>query len=96
VTACIGCGCEDDEPCEGGCYWVAKSPVELAGACSTCCQSGLIAVRGLELAQELIEVENEWIADQISIGADYADIDRDPRLILPGDPEYAGTLRAHR
>jgi hypothetical protein len=96
MTACIGCGCTDEEACEGGCFWVAKSPSQLAGACSSCCESGLIAVRGLELAQELIEVENEWIADQISIGADYADIERDPRLILPGDPEYAGTLRGHR
>ena len=31
MTACIGCGCQDDEACEGGCYWVAKAPSELAG-----------------------------------------------------------------
>lgn len=96
MTACISCGCTDDEACEGGCYWVAKAPSELAGACSACCEAGLIVERGAELTQELIEVENEWIADQISIGADYAEVERDPRLILPGHPEFAGVLRGYR
>ena len=27
---CRGCGCTDDEPCAGGCFWVA------ADLCSTC------------------------------------------------------------
>jgi hypothetical protein len=96
MTACIGCGCTDEEACEGGCFWVARSPSEFAGACSTCLESGLIPMRGVELAQELIDVESDWLADQISIGQDYSDIDRDPKLILPGDPEFAGVLRGYR
>lgn len=96
MTACIGCGCTDEEACEGGCYWIAKSPGDLAGACSACMHDGIIPVRGLELAQELVDVEADWIADQGPIGQDYAGLDRDPRLILPGDPEFAGTLRGHR
>lgn len=96
MTTCIGCGCTDEEACEGGCYWVAKSPGELAGACSACVKTGLIPVRGVELAQELLDVESDSIADEIATGPDYAEIDRDPRLILPGDPEFAGTLRGYR
>jgi hypothetical protein len=93
MTTCIGCSCTDDEACDGGCYWIAKSPSELAGACSTCCESGLIAVRGLELAQELLDAEVEWTdkPDQ-----DYSEATRDERLILPGHPEFAGVLRGYR
>jgi hypothetical protein len=94
MTTCIGCGCTDDEACPGGCYWVAISPSERAGACSECVLSGLIPQRGSELLQELGEAEAEWTADQVSIRNDY-DLDRD-RLILPGHPEFAGTLRARR
>lgn len=96
MTTCIGCGCTDDETCEGGCYWIAKAPNELAGACSACVRLGIIPIRGAELTQELLDVESDWIADQIAIGQDYSDIDRDPRLILPGNPEFAGTLRGSR
>lgn len=31
---CHGCGCTEDEPCEGGCYWVEP------GLCSTCVAKG--------------------------------------------------------
>jgi hypothetical protein len=96
MTTCIGCGCTDEKACDGGCFWVAISPSELAGACSSCCQSGLIAERGTELAQEIAEIEGEWIADQASIGQDYSEFDRDTRLILPGSSEFAGVLRGYR
>lgn len=95
MTTCIGCGCTDEDACPGGCSWIAISPNEHAGACSACMENGLIPLRGADLAQELIETESQWMADQISIRRDYEDPDRD-RLILPGHPDFAGALRGHR
>jgi hypothetical protein len=95
MTTCIGCGCTDEQACEGGCSWIQISPGELAGACSNCIENGLITERGVELTEALRDQEADWIADQISIRRDYQDPDRD-RLILPGHPDYAGALRERR
>lgn len=96
MTTCIGCGCTDENACQGGCSWIAISPNELAGACSKCVEAGLITERATELAEALREQETDWLADQISIGQDYAEVERDPRLILPGHPDFAGALRERR
>lgn len=87
MTACIACGCTDDEPCEGGCSWIAKSPGELAGLCSSCGLGAIGAVTLEEADEACEEMEFEWQADQPAILADYEDAERD-RLILPGDPEF--------
>jgi hypothetical protein len=87
VTSCIGCGCEDDAACEGGCYWVAKGPRKQAGLCSECVEQFDLAT----VPDELLETELEWEAAQFSIAGDYEDAARS--LILPGDPEYSKTLR---
>ena len=36
IAVCIGCGCTDMSPCDGGCYWVdAELPL-----CSVCAEGG--------------------------------------------------------
>ena len=37
---CMGCGCTDDNPCPGGCAWVAP------GICSCCAQASEVSVVG--------------------------------------------------
>lgn len=37
VTAnCLGCGCSDDEPCDGGCTWLRVDYDRGLGVCSNC------------------------------------------------------------
>lgn len=83
MTICIGCGCTDDEACEGGCHWVAVGPRGISGLCSSCEELGIIELEGDELAQELADTEAQADAEESS-------------LILPGDPEYSATLRGQR
>lgn len=33
---CVGCGCSDFQPCEGGCSWVDPSLTDGADVCSQC------------------------------------------------------------
>ena len=33
---CIGCGCDDEKPCAGGCHWIQKDRERGAGICSNC------------------------------------------------------------
>jgi len=33
-VTCIGCGCSESDPCEGGCYWITGI-VEGVSVCST-------------------------------------------------------------
>lgn len=35
MTECIGCGCTDQSPCEGGCSWLACFD-DGTGVCSSC------------------------------------------------------------
>lgn len=96
MTACIGCGCEDEEACEGGCSWIAISPSERVGLCSACGLGAIGAVDADEAEFACEEAEREWArerADQYAIDQDERS---DPHLILPRDPEFAGTLRGHR
>lgn len=35
-STCIGCGCTDNQACEGGCDWLAENRVTRRGVCSSC------------------------------------------------------------
>lgn len=35
-TTCIGCGCNDNFACNGGCYWIRLDRTEGLGVCSEC------------------------------------------------------------
>jgi hypothetical protein len=55
VTTCIGCGCTDDQACEGGCSWALESQVAPIGVCTNCTEMyGEI---------ELSTAEAEYFAD---------------------------------
>jgi hypothetical protein len=93
MTTCIGCSCTDTSPCDGGCSWIAVGPSERVGLCSACDLGAIGAVDVDEAEFACEQAEREWAHE----GADQFAIDQhersDPRLILPGDPEYAGTLK---
>jgi hypothetical protein len=36
VAVCIGCGCDDNHACEGGCYWLRVDYIAGVGVCSEC------------------------------------------------------------
>lgn len=35
-ATCIGCGCDDNTACPGGCYWLRLDRAEQRGVCSEC------------------------------------------------------------
>lgn len=47
LARCIRCGCTDEEPCAGGCWWVPMEVSgELADVCSSCIEDeDLLAAR---------------------------------------------------
>lgn len=97
MTTCIVCSCTDDAACEGGCSWIAISPGELVGLCSTCGLGAIGAVTIDEADDYCEQAEQEWREER----ADQFAIDQDEkheadRLILPGDPEFQTTLRGGR
>jgi hypothetical protein len=50
---CIGCGCTEQDACDGGCRWVWVSTITGEGLCSTC------AVFPLEELAERIAARQE-------------------------------------
>jgi predicted amidophosphoribosyltransferase len=36
VANCIGCGCDDNHACPGGCWWLRVDYAEHKGVCSEC------------------------------------------------------------
>lgn len=36
VRTCIGCGCNDDQACPGGCWWTFLDPADGGPLCSRC------------------------------------------------------------
>ena len=94
MTTCIGCGCTDEEACDGGCSWIAVSEGERAGLCSACGLGAIGAVDVDEAVWACEQAEQEWAEED----ADQFAIDQDQRspLLLPGDPEYYKTLRGER
>lgn len=95
MTTCIGCGCTDEDACEGGCSWLAKSMSERAGLCSSCGLGEIGAVTLDEAAEACDERERDWESDRAEHHADWGDVEQSP-LILPGDPEYYNTFRGGR
>jgi len=86
ITAlCIGCGCDDDHACEGGCSWLRIDRQECIGVCSSCPQFEAAWDAGdRDLSDAAMEHAAELAAE---------DAPEEPALILPGDVTYADTLR---
>ena len=73
----IGCGCDDNSACRGGCHWVHEAEVAPLGICSNCAPE-------IDLL-ELVEAELDWSLDN-------GETDTGSELILPGDEEYDARL----
>lgn len=81
---CIGCGCSDNNACRGGCHWAHEAEVAPLGICSTC------VGEFEDPLEELAAADLDWQEDN------GVDVDDEPGLLLPGDPEYHATLRGAR
>lgn len=77
VTECIGCGCTDEQACEGGCAWVLVDEASGLGVCSRCEEA--FDDPHERLAEAALGFAPRWEAD---------DERRPGELILPGDPEF--------
>lgn len=86
---CIGCGCDDDHACEGGCSWLRIDPEQGAGVCSSCTQH---VARWDDGDQDFEDVAMDAVADR----AELEQATTDPGLILPGDADFSETLRYMR
>jgi hypothetical protein len=80
---CIGCGCTDNEACDGGCSWALVQGA--FGICSNCVES-------FDNPQTHLE---EAAQGRVPRWEDDDDMDGSG-LILPGDPEFNTTLRGSR
>lgn len=36
AVTCVGCGCTDNQACDGGCDWLVVNRVTKRGVCSSC------------------------------------------------------------
>ncbi|HMJ13783.1 MAG TPA: hypothetical protein VK524_20340 [Polyangiaceae bacterium] len=82
---CIGCGCDDDHACGGGCTWLRIDRDECIGVCSSCPQ---FEARWDAGDRDLSDVAMEHAAELAT-----EDAPEESGLILPGDVTYADTLR---
>jgi hypothetical protein len=90
IRTCIGCGCDDDEACPGGCAWHFESVVHPdLGICTTCAWE----IGDQDPETMVAEAAAEWISRSQELAADRADAGD---LILPGNPEFYQALRAGR
>ncbi len=48
VAICIGCGCNDNAACDGGCEWLAVNRENHRGVCSNCATADRLAAFELE------------------------------------------------
>lgn len=86
VCVCIACGCDDLNPCPGGCAWMRKDDVVQLGVCSRCPTHVVRFDAGdLQPTDEAMET----FADR----EDSEHAPTDPGLILPGDQAFDETLR---
>jgi len=85
-AACIGCGCDDDHACEGGCSWLRIDRDEYVGVCSSCPQ---FEARWDAGERDLSEAAMDHMAELAAA----EDLPEEPSLILPGDVTYVDTLR---
>ncbi len=65
VAACIGCGCDDNRACDGGCYWLRVDRAEGKGVCSECAVHVEAWDQGdrTARAQPIAEIEAEMCGD---------------------------------
>ncbi len=84
---CIGCGCTDDEACDGGCSWALLNDEAGMGICTNCIEA--FDDPQARLAEAAAGAAPRWEDDSEE------DVDAGG-LILPGDPEYYSTLRGGR
>lgn len=54
VSTCIGCGCTDNQACDGGCEWLAVDRVTKRGVCSSC-EAHLAAFEAEQRVQDFRE-----------------------------------------
>jgi hypothetical protein len=80
MVTCIGCCCDDENACIGGCHWVAVRGA--LGICSKCADD--FDDHAAMLEQACAEME--------SFGQDMTR-DDGAGLITPDDPEFHSTLR---
>ena len=83
--SCIGCGCSDSIACIGGCSWAFESDLPALGICTQCVDEFD------DPETVLVEASSDWLRDN-----EDPEIDDDPGLILPGDPQFYPTLRGMR
>jgi hypothetical protein len=66
VTACIGCGCTDEQGClaVGGvrCYWISVNRTRGVGMCSECAIAMFNAILFAEPSDAEISRQIEWAA----------------------------------
>lgn len=89
VATCIGCGCDDDHACVGGCSWVRIDRIACVGVCAAC----LADVPRWDAG------DRSMAEDAPLDGVDLEDMplaDDDAGLILPGDYEFDATLQEMR
>lgn len=90
IRTCIGCGCDDDNACAGGCAWHFESVVHPdLGICTNCEWE----ILGRDPEHLVAEAAADWATMLPDLAADRADAGD---LILPGDPEFQQTLRGPR
>lgn len=87
MRTCIGCGCDDEQACLGGCAWHFESKAHPhLGICTSC----IWEIMGPDLEAVVAEVAEDWPVRADELAADRADASD---LILPGHPEFDSTLR---
>lgn len=86
---CIGCGCDDDHACAGGCSWLRIDRHECIGVCSNCPEH---ETRWDAEDRELSDAAMEHAAELAAA----EEAPEEPSLILPGDVTYVETLRTLR
>lgn len=83
---CIGCGCDEQHACIGGCSWLRVDEAEGLGVCSSCPDAVSDFDAGVRfLSDEAEEAVAERQREELE------DLD-EPGLLLPGDDEYDATL----
>ena len=74
IRTCIGCGCDDNNACRGGCHWIHEAENAPLGICSNC-------AREIDV-DELEGAELTWTLEYGEDGY------QSSGLLLPGDAEY--------
>lgn len=83
IATCVGCGCDDDHACPGGCTWLRVDYEKGLGVCSRCPEH---EVRWDSGDRSL------WFGEPIEQEEPEDDWDQDSGLILPGDEAFDDTL----